>query len=202
MTEQLAVREAADLSHGLVRMMAQRDPATAAHLEATAVLSERLASALELPAASIFRATIGGRLHDIGKIAVPIAILHKPAQLDANEWTEMRFHPIYGASTLQCFPPLRPFAPIVRAHRERMDGRGYPDQVPGADTPIEARIVAIADAFHAMTSERPFTIARPPQQALEELDRCRGSQFDPDIVDVFLQMMRYRGRRSTEERTA
>jgi two-component system, cell cycle response regulator len=202
MSDPLFVREASNLAHGFVRMMAQRDAATAEHLEATASLTERLAGALQLPAATIFHATIAARLHDIGKIAISLAILNKPTQLDVGEWSEMRFHPIYGSSTIQCFDPLRAVAPIVRAHHERIDGMGYPDRLSGADIPIEARIIAIADAFHAMTSERPYALTRLPQQALEEIERCSGSQFDPEVVDVFLQMMRYRGRRLIGQRSA
>jgi HD-GYP domain-containing protein (c-di-GMP phosphodiesterase class II) len=116
---------------------------------------------------------------------VPDAILRKQGKLTEEEWTIMRTHPVVGAEVVGLIPALRPIAPIVRAHHERMDGQGYPDGIKGEDIPLGARVIAVADAYSAMTSDRPYRMALPADAALKELRTNSGTQFDPAILDAF-----------------
>jgi HD-GYP domain-containing protein (c-di-GMP phosphodiesterase class II) len=186
-----ADREVAQLVDGLTRIVRHRDPDAAAHLEATAVLAERLGRELDLPGHVIYRVRIGGRLHDLGMLSIPSEIAAKRGKPDRHERRELEMHPIYGASILDGFPPLRTFAEIVRSHHERVDGTGYPYGLPEYDIPLEAKIVGIAEAFHAMTSDRPYAPARLPQEALAEIHASRGTQFDPVIVEALCRLMRW-----------
>jgi HD-GYP domain-containing protein (c-di-GMP phosphodiesterase class II) len=121
----------------------------------------------------------------VGKVAVPDAILNKPASLDEEEWGFMRRHTILGERILSAAPALREVAALVRASHERYDGDGYPDKLVGDEIPMGARIVAVCDAFDAMTSDRPYRSAQTVEMAAAELRRCSGSQFDPVVVDAF-----------------
>ncbi len=132
---------------------------------------------------------LAGQLHDVGKVAIPETILQKPAALTAEEWDVMRTHPAVGADVVSRIPALRPLAPVIRAHHERWDGQGYPDQLTGEAIPLGARILAVADAYQTMIVDRPYQPARPPAGALAELRRCAGSQFDPQVVDVLLRLL-------------
>jgi HD-GYP domain-containing protein (c-di-GMP phosphodiesterase class II) len=125
-------------------------------------------------------------LHDIGKISTPEAILFKTSSLTAQEWEIMREHSAAGQRILNQIPSLARCASIVRAHHERWDGLGYPDGLAGETIPFEARVVAVADAFHAMISDRPYRKAIAPRRALEILQSGRGTQWDPLIVDAML----------------
>jgi HD-GYP domain-containing protein (c-di-GMP phosphodiesterase class II) len=127
-------------------------------------------------------------LHDIGKIATPEQILFKPGPLTSAEWDVMRDHSAAGQRILAQIPSLSRCALIVRAHHERWDGLGYPDALAGETIPFEARIVAVADAFHAMISDRPYRKAIPPRRALEILQSGRGTQWDPLVVDAMLEL--------------
>jgi hypothetical protein len=127
-------------------------------------------------------------LHDIGKISTPDHVLLKPAPLELDEWDIMRDHAAAGARILSQIPSLQRCAIIVRAHHERYDGAGYPDGIFGSSIPFEARVVAVADAFHAMISERPYRQPIAPRQALQVLQDGRGSQWDPDVIDAMLGM--------------
>ncbi len=180
--------------NGLVRMVRQRDPVTAAHLDAVGLLTARLGRHLGLDESNVERIAIAARLHDIGKQTIAIAILNKPGALSDDEWREIRMHPHFGATIVAGFPQLEQFAPIVRAHHERIDGRGYPDGLSGDQIPYEARMIAITDAFHAMTVSRPYTRVRTPNAALAELQACAGAQFDAEYVEAFCVMMGYRSR--------
>jgi len=130
-------------------------------------------------------------LHDIGKIGIPDATLLKPAQLDPDEWEMMKLHATIGADLLvgSRSPFLQLAEVIARTHHERWDGSGYPAGLRGEEIPLAGRICAICDAFDAMTSARPYKDARPRADALAEIERCRGTQFDPALVDVFLRIM-------------
>jgi HD-GYP domain-containing protein (c-di-GMP phosphodiesterase class II) len=124
-------------------------------------------------------------LHDIGKIAIPDAILNKPGPLDAEEWRFMRRHTLIGESMLSAAPALQSAAQLVRSSHERYDGTGYPDGLKGEAIPLASRVIFVCDAFHAMTSERPYGTPMEPAAALEELTRCAGTQFDPAVVKAF-----------------
>lgn len=133
---------------------------------------------------------IAGHLHDIGKIAVPDDILGKPGRLTAQEYEEVKRHPAVGADILEKVACLKPVVEMVRHHHERWDGGGYPDGLCGARIPLGARIIAVADSFDAMTSSRPYRGALTLNWALEEIKKGKGSQFDPQIAEVFLKMAR------------
>ena len=130
---------------------------------------------------------LGGELHDIGKIGTRESVLHKPGSLTAEEYRQISEHPLLGERMLS---PLARESPdvlrIVRSHHERLDGRGFPDGLHGDHIPVEARIVAVADAFDAMTTRRPYRDSRPPDQAMEELRRVAGTQLDPEAVEAFV----------------
>jgi response regulator RpfG family c-di-GMP phosphodiesterase len=124
-------------------------------------------------------------VHDLGKLALPLALVRKPAALAAEELGLMRTYPAVGAAVLAEVPFLKTAAPIVRDAHERMDGDGFPHGLPGASVSLSARILGVADAFDAMTHRRVFRDAIPQAQALLELERCSGTQFDPDVIRVF-----------------
>lgn len=130
---------------------------------------------------------LGGALHDVGKLVVSEAVLNKPGPLTPEELEEVRAHPKAGARMVALDPSLRPAVPSVLYHHERWDGAGYPTGRIGVEIPLEARILAVVDSFDAMTSDRPYRAALPQEQAIAEVDRCRGSQFDPDIALVFVE---------------
>lgn len=127
--------------------------------------------------------------HDIGKIAVPDAVLQKTGRLTDTEFEAMKVHPIESARICSKLHALRPAVPLVRAHHERVDGRGYPDGLVGDDIPVGARILAVADAWDALTSDRPYRQGQPAFVALEEIRRCTGSQFDERVVAAFVEVL-------------
>jgi putative nucleotidyltransferase with HDIG domain len=142
----------------------------------------------QLPVAPAHLATLrrGALLHDIGKIGVPDNVLRKPAALSEAEWVVMRRHPEHGARIISRIPFLQDVSRIVRHHHERWDGKGYPDGIAGEAIPLGARIFAVADSFDAMTSDRPYRRAMSVKDARVEVARCRGTQFDPTVVDAFV----------------
>ena len=133
---------------------------------------------------------LGGWLHDVGKVAVPDAILTKPGRLTDDEWAIMRTHPAVGAELLRHFPELAPACPAVRHHHERYDGTGYPDQLAGEDIPLDARIVAAADAFSAMTADRPYHTPKSIPEAIAELRRCAGTHLDPAVAAALIDELK------------
>jgi HD-GYP domain-containing protein (c-di-GMP phosphodiesterase class II) len=128
-------------------------------------------------------------LHDVGKMGVPEAIVEKPAALDEEEWAFMRRHTLIGERILSAAPALAGVARLVRSSHERFDGTGYPDGLAGEKIPLGSRIVAVCDAYDAMTSERPYRESLPAAQAIVELRRCAGTQFDPRVVDSFARVL-------------
>jgi putative nucleotidyltransferase with HDIG domain len=180
-------------ANGLIRIVELHDIDTATHLRATGALARRIADHLRLPTETAADVELAGLLHDIGKVQVGREILCKPAELTPNEWVEMRGHAAAGATVLESVPVFAPLVPIVRAHHERMDGHGYPDRLRRDEIPLEARIVAVADAFHALTTDRPYRRAILPQAALVVLKTAAGAQFDPDVVTATLDVFGRRG---------
>jgi diguanylate cyclase (GGDEF)-like protein/putative nucleotidyltransferase with HDIG domain len=166
-----------------------RDPYTRSHSARVAALARTIADEMRMSADQLRRVQLGALLHDIGKIGVPDAILNKPGPLTADEWVLMRTHPAVGGSILAAVEPLRDLVPIVKAHHERFDGAGYPDELAGDSVPLEAYVVAAADAFEVIVSRRAYKQAQSVEFACAELVRCRGTQFHPDVVDAFLRVI-------------
>lgn len=171
----------------LLQVLREREPDLHEHLHGVAALVVGVARELGLDAEQVDEVARAAELHDIGKIAIPDAILHKPGPLDADEWRLMREHTVVGDRILGAAPAMRPVARIVRSSHERWDGCGYPDGLAGEQIPLGARIVAVCDAYDAMTSERPYQRRLTHAAAQTELRRCAGSQFDPAVVEAFVK---------------
>ncbi|MGC8667324.1 MAG: HD-GYP domain-containing protein [Chthonomonadales bacterium] len=154
--------------------------------ERIATYAMELASRMHLPEELQKDVARGALLHDVGKLAIPDAILLKPAPLSNAEWVEVQAHPIIGYRMCAAIPALRPAAEIVLHHHERWDGCGYPDGLAGQEIPLGARIVAIAAAFDAITAGRSYRQAATVDEARKEIARCAATQFDPDLADAFL----------------
>jgi two-component system cell cycle response regulator len=170
----------------LLQALAERHPGLGDHVHGVADLAQAVAAELGLPAEDIARAQLAASLHDVGKMAIPDAILDKPGPLDEGEWVFLRRHTLIGERILHAAPALSYVASIVRSTHERFDGGGYPDGLTGPDIPLAARIVFVCDAFDAMTSSRPYAGAIPADAAIAELRRCAGTQFDPRVVEAFV----------------
>ena len=166
-----------------------RNLETGEHCRELGVLSERMAAVLGLDERQRMTVRIGGYLHDIGKIGIADAVLLKPGRLTESEMAEMRRHSEIGAAILEVHDAMADIAQIVRHHHERWDGRGYPDALVGTAVPLGGRIIAVADAFSAMTSDRIYRPALPLDRAWAELRAHAGTQFDPEIVAVFEQVV-------------
>ncbi|HEY7501228.1 MAG TPA: HD domain-containing phosphohydrolase [Vicinamibacterales bacterium] len=166
-----------------------RDPYTAGHSERVSNISELIGRQMNLPEDQIEVLRLGALLHDIGKIGISDAVLRKPGPLTPEEYTTIREHPTMGARILRSVPFLAPHIPIVELHHERPDGEGYPHRLRGSETPVLARIVHVADAFDAITSARAYRRARGSSQALRELWRYAGTQFDTEVVQALTATM-------------
>jgi HD-GYP domain-containing protein (c-di-GMP phosphodiesterase class II) len=188
----LPMRQSAETDRAVAALLAAlelRHPGTCRHAERvadlainlTAIASPELALAEGLGHAYL--------LHDIGKIGIPDAILLKPGPLTESEMRVVRRHPRLGEELVRRLRFLSPFVlDVVGCHHERWDGHGYPRQLAGTDIPFAARVFAVADAFDAMTHRRPYRNARPARDAIAEIERCSGTQFDPAVVTAFLAM--------------
>ena len=181
--------EAVHMARALALTAALREGAPEEHAQTVSALATQTADRLALPVGVVQRCTLGGWLHDVGKVAIPERILNKPGPLDDAEWTVMRTHPIVGEDIVRRVGALRDAAAAVRNHHERYDGGGYPDRLAGASIPIEARVVAAADAYAAMTSDRVYSSARTPADAAAELRRSAGSHLDPRVVGALLDVL-------------
>jgi putative nucleotidyltransferase with HDIG domain len=162
-----------------------KDPDTAGHSLRVQQVALAIAAQLELTAQQVDALRFGSLFHDIGKIAVPDGILVKPAKLDYWEYAQMKTHSAEGARIVGKFGRLREAVPIIRHHHERWDGSGYPDGLAGDTIPLEAAIVGLADAWDAMTTDRPYHRALTSEEALAEVRAGRGTQFSPVVVDAF-----------------
>jgi diguanylate cyclase (GGDEF)-like protein len=174
----------------LAALAEARDRQGAEHPHGVSALSARLALELGLDTSEAHLVGMAGRLQDIGKVAIPDGILSKPGPLTDQEWEQIRRHPEVGAAVISRIPRLGMLASVIRAHHEHWDGQGYPDRLQGKGIPFDARILAVADAFAAMTADRPYRPAMSPDSALAEIDRCAGSQFDPEVVEALRRVLR------------
>jgi putative nucleotidyltransferase with HDIG domain len=181
-----APRQHSESTIALLAMLGERDSQTCTHSKATGEWARRLCAAMGLPKEQSEFIELCALLHDIGKIATPEEVLFKPTALTSAEWDVMRDHAGAGQRILNQIPTLARCAIVVRAHHERWDGLGYPDGLAGETIPFEARVVAVADAFHAMISDRVYRKAIAPRRALEILEAGRGTQWDPIVVDSML----------------
>ena len=173
----------------LVRIMREREPWLGDHLRGVAQLAAAIGKAAKLEADQLDTLVRAAELHDIGKIAIPDRILHKPGVLDGAEWELMRRHPAIGQRILAAAPAMVPVAALVRSSHERWDGAGYPDELEGEEIPRGSRIIFVCDAFEAMIETRSYREARSPEKALAELRRCAGTQFDAEVVELFAEQV-------------
>jgi len=173
----------------LVTLVEKRDWSLGHHSQQVADLVRQLALARGMSLEEAQVVALAGQLHDIGKVAIPDAILQKPGPLTEEEWEQMRRHSIVGAEVISCIPSLRPLAPVIRAHHERWDGQGYPDHLQGEQIPLAARLIAVVDSYTVMITDRPYQLARPQAVVLVELQRCAGSQFDPRVVEALIGLL-------------
>jgi diguanylate cyclase (GGDEF)-like protein len=172
----------------LVQVLIEQDFALSTHISRVARLARATAERLGLPEHEVTRVGLAAQLHDIGKTAIPESILAKPAPLNDEEWAFMRRHTLIGERIIAAAPSLAHTAHLVRSSHERFDGAGYPDGLVGEDIPFGSRIITLCDAYDAMIAPRPYRHQMNVPDALNELQACAGSQFDPDVVDAFVTL--------------
>lgn len=170
-----------------------KDPYTASHSERVAKIALTFGKAIGLSSDEQYLLRLAATMHDVGKIGIPDCVLTKPAQLASEEWKLIKQHPSIGASIMGRIKELHLVAQAIRHHHERIDGKGYPDGLRNGAIPLLSRLIAIADAYEAMTSDRVYRKQLGRDRALEELKLYAGSQFDPDLVEVFLRMVEEAG---------
>src|SRR6266542_4936193 len=194
--------ETRDLFYGTVSALSQaidaKDGFTRGHADRVSRIAGAIAREMGLSETEIERVELAGMLHDIGKIGVEDRILMKPTRLDEAETELMRLHPMYGASILEPSAALRPLVPIVLHHHENFDGSGYPEGLRGEEIPIGSRIIIVADAYEAMTSDRIYRKSIGHERALEQLAKYKGMQFDPKVVRSLEQLLTKRGAQAFE----
>jgi diguanylate cyclase (GGDEF)-like protein/PAS domain S-box-containing protein len=188
-----AGRQSADV---LLSILSERNQDLGVHLDEVTALAEAVATRLELADEELAPLLQAASLHDVGKAAVPDEILEKAGPLDEAEWQFMRRHTLIGERILASAPALTRASKLVRSSHERWDGEGYPDGLAGEEIPLGSRIIAVCDAYDAMVSDRPYRAPLTSVQALAELRRCAGAQFDPHVVNVFSNVLAERERRS------
>jgi len=162
-----------------------RDPYTAGHSRRVSEMSAAVARAMGMPAVAAERVRIGALLHDIGKIGIADSVLQKPGRLTAEEFATIRMHPGIGRRILEGVSGFSPYLAAVELHHENWDGSGYPHGQAGLNTPVDARIIHVADAYDAMTSDRPYRRGMTHEKAMETLREFAGKQFDPEVVRLF-----------------
>lgn len=176
-----------------------RDKETQGHSERVSSLACAMAKTMNLPADQIEVIRTAGLFHDIGKIGIPDSILLKNGPLTPEEFNEIKSHPIMGEKMLTSYAPLKPALPMIRGHHERMDGKGYPDGLAGQSICLGARIIAVADSFDAMVSNRTYRKGLSLDIALQELSKGKASQFDPEIVDALFHLIQQMGAEAFRE---
>ncbi|WP_088554321.1 HD-GYP domain-containing protein [Calderihabitans maritimus] len=187
-----------DVTMALVEAIEAKDKYLEGHSRKVAHLARWVARFMKLRPEEIDNVYWAALLHDIGKIGVPESILNKTDRLTASEWYQVQQHPIIGAEILSRVPSLQAVVPSVLHHHERYDGKGYPKRLKGTEIPLGARIIAVVDAFEAMTSDRSYRKGMSNEKAIEELKRCAGTQFDPRIVEAFIKCFMERGEDQVE----
>jgi diguanylate cyclase (GGDEF)-like protein len=193
-------RAQGDVIAALAEALLERDRYTGEHSESVVDLVESVARGLALSSSEIDHIKAAALLHDIGKVAIPDEVLNKPGPLDDEQWKVMREHPVIGERILRAIPGMGPIARIVRHEHERFDGNGYPDGIGGEQIPIGARIILACDAYHAMTSDRPYRKGMSHADAIAELAEHAGTQFDPRVTEMLIGAL-YGNRQSGGGRT-
>jgi HD-GYP domain-containing protein (c-di-GMP phosphodiesterase class II) len=179
-------------AEALAAALEAKDSSTADHARSIAELAVEVGRELDLPESALEDLRYGGIFHDVGKIAVPDALINKPGPLTEEEWEVVKQHPAMGAEILAPVPFLYGVRTIVRHAHEHWDGGGYPEGLKGAQIPLGARIVLAVDAYHAMTSNRPYRRAMSHEEACKELIDNAGTQFDPEVIDALLKVLERR----------
>jgi diguanylate cyclase (GGDEF)-like protein/PAS domain S-box-containing protein len=174
----------------LMTVLDERDIVTAAHTRRIEILCKEMGLTIKLPQKQLRRLMLLSRVHDIGKVGIPDSILHKEGPLNDEEWKLMRKHPEKGHRIASASTDLFEIADLILKHHERWDGSGYPLGLKGEEIPVECRILSVVDAFDTMTSERPYKKPMTIESTLEELKRCAGTQFEPDMVELFFKVIR------------
>jgi diguanylate cyclase (GGDEF)-like protein len=173
----------------LLRTLAEREPELRAHVADVSSLAVRIGERLGLAPEELEELRLAAELHDVGKLAIPDVVLQKSGPLDPTEWGFVHSHTLIGERILSAAPALRPVGVIVRSTHENWDGSGYPDGLVGEEIPLAARIIAACDAYSAITSDRPYRAARTPEEAVTELRRCVGQQFDGQVVKLLCNVL-------------
>jgi putative nucleotidyltransferase with HDIG domain len=166
-----------------------KDHYTYGHSRKVSQYAIAIAQSINLPSEKIGVIRTAGLLHDIGKIGIPDSILNKDGTLDEQEWRQIKAHPEMGVEILRYVAELSDSLPIILNHHEHYDGSGYPSGLKGNEIPLEARLLSVADAYDAMTSLRPYHNQRSSQEAIDELRRCAGTTFDPELVEIFCKIL-------------
>jgi putative nucleotidyltransferase with HDIG domain len=174
----------------VVNLMEARDPYTRGHTERVTRLAKLLATEMGIHEEELFIIELGALLHDVGKMGVPDSILQKPGPLEEEERLRIQEHPTKGRNILSNIAYLVPAIPCVLHHHERFDGSGYPQRIAGTNIPLPGRIISVADAFDAMTSDRPYRRRLAPARAFLEIERNSGRQFDPAVVKALRKLWR------------
>jgi diguanylate cyclase (GGDEF)-like protein len=173
----------------LLRTLAEREPELRAHVADVSSLAVRIGERIGLARDELEELRLAAELHDVGKLAIPDVVLQKSGPLDPTEWGFIHSHTLIGQRILSAAPALRPVGAIVRSTHENWDGSGYPDGLAGEAIPLAARIIAACDAYSAITSDRPYRAARTAQEAVAELRRCVGQQFDRQVVELLCMVL-------------
>ncbi len=180
--------DASELADHFYAALHQHDESTGDHSRRVAILARHLGEWIGLDEERMRHLELACLLHDVGKLFISPETLVKPSALDDGEWEQMKTHPERGCDILKSWSSLAHVSEVVYSHHERFDGNGYPRQLAGHEISVEARICAVVDAYDAMTSDRPYGVRLTHEQALAEIMRCSGSQFDPEVAQAFVTM--------------